>query len=62
MSKRANQNYSPAVRGFTKVVLPLPIRSAMKRDWHGQENIPREGGVIVAVAARRTSRLSGWSA
>src|SRR6516164_2482296 len=48
MSKRANQNYSPAVRGFTKVVLPLPIRSVMKRDWHGQEHIPREGGVIVA--------------
>ena len=48
MSRRANQNYSPAVRGFTKVVLPLPIRSVMKRDWHGQEHIPREGGVIVA--------------
>ena len=48
MSRRANQNYTPAVRGFTKVVLPMPIRSVMKRDWHGQEHIPREGGVIVA--------------
>ena len=48
MSKRANQNYSPAVRGATKLTFPLPIISAMKRDWHGQENIPREGGVIVA--------------
>jgi 1-acyl-sn-glycerol-3-phosphate acyltransferase len=48
MSKRANQNYSPAVRGATKLTFPLPIKSAMKRDWHGQENIPREGGVIVA--------------
>jgi 1-acyl-sn-glycerol-3-phosphate acyltransferase len=48
MSKRANQNYSPAVRGFTKLTFPLPIRSMMKRDWHGHENIPREGGVIVA--------------
>ena len=48
MSKRAKQDYSPAMRGFTKLALPVPIRSAMKRDWHGQENIPREGGVIVA--------------
>jgi 1-acyl-sn-glycerol-3-phosphate acyltransferase len=48
MSKRANQNYSPAMRGATKLAFPLPIRSAMKRDWHGQEHIPREGGVIVA--------------
>lgn len=48
MSKRANQNYSPAVRGFTKLTFPLSIRSAMKRDWHGHEHIPREGGVIVA--------------
>jgi 1-acyl-sn-glycerol-3-phosphate acyltransferase len=48
MSKRANQNYSPAVRGFTKLTFPLTIKSVMKRDWHGHENIPREGGVIVA--------------
>jgi 1-acyl-sn-glycerol-3-phosphate acyltransferase len=48
MSKRANQNYSPAVRGFTKLTFPLTIRSVMKRDWHGHENIPRAGGVIVA--------------
>jgi len=48
MSKRANQNYSPAVRGATELTFPLPIISAMKRDWHGQENIPRKGGVIVA--------------
>jgi len=49
MSKRANQDYSPGMRGFTKVILPMPIRSIMKRDWHGQEHIPRSGGVIVAA-------------
>ena len=49
MSERGNQGYSPAVRRFTKVVLPLPIKSIMKRDWHGQEHIPRSGGVIVAA-------------
>jgi len=48
MSKRANQNYSPAARGLTTTVLPTLIRSAMKRDWHGHEHIPRTGGVIVA--------------
>jgi len=48
MSKRANQNYSPAARGFTTSTFPTLIRSAMKRDWHGQEHIPRTGGVIVA--------------
>jgi 1-acyl-sn-glycerol-3-phosphate acyltransferase len=49
MSDRGNQDYSPAVRRFTKIVLPLPIKSIMKRDWHGHENIPRSGGVIVAA-------------
>ena len=49
MSDRGNQDYSPAVRRFTKIVLPLPIKSIMKRDWHGHEHIPRSGGVIVAA-------------
>jgi 1-acyl-sn-glycerol-3-phosphate acyltransferase len=49
MSKRVHRDYSPAVRGFAKVVLPLPIKSVMKRDWHGQEHIPRSGGAIVAA-------------
>ena len=49
MSDRGNQDYSPAVRRFTKVVLPVPIKSIMKRDWHGHEHIPRSGGVIVAA-------------
>jgi 1-acyl-sn-glycerol-3-phosphate acyltransferase len=49
MSDRANREYSPAVRRFTTVTFPTLIRSIMKRDWHGQENIPRSGGVIVAA-------------
>ena len=31
------------------MVLPVPIKSIMKRDWHGHEHIPRSGGVIVAA-------------
>ena len=49
MSDRANRDYSPAVRGATKLTFPLLIRSLMRRDWHGHEHIPREGGVIVAA-------------
>ena len=49
MSDRGNQDYSPAVRRFTIVALPVPIKSIMKRDWHGHEHIPRSGGVIVAA-------------
>jgi 1-acyl-sn-glycerol-3-phosphate acyltransferase len=49
MSDRGNQDYSPAVRRFTIVALPAPIKSIMKRDWHGHEHIPRSGGVIVAA-------------
>ena len=49
MSDRGNQDYSPGVRRFTEVVLPWPIKSIMKRDWHGHEHIPRSGGVIVAA-------------
>jgi 1-acyl-sn-glycerol-3-phosphate acyltransferase len=49
MSDRGNQDYSPAVRRFTIVALPWPIKSIMKRDWRGHEHIPRSGGVIVAA-------------
>src|SRR6266699_4766551 len=49
MGDRGNQDYSPAVRRATTVALPAPIRSIMKRDWHGHEHIPRSGGVIVAA-------------
>ncbi len=49
MSDRENQDYSPAVRRATMVAFPAPIKSIMKRDWHGHEHIPRSGGVIVAA-------------
>lgn len=49
MSKRANQDFSPAGRRATTIILPPLIRAIMKRDWHGHEHIPREGGVILAV-------------
>jgi len=48
MSERANREYSPVWRRGTQVVLPPIIKGAMKRDWHGQEHIPRTGGVIIA--------------
>jgi 1-acyl-sn-glycerol-3-phosphate acyltransferase len=48
MSKRADRAYSPGWRRGTTVVLPPLIKAVMKRDWHGQERIPREGGVIIA--------------
>jgi 1-acyl-sn-glycerol-3-phosphate acyltransferase len=48
MSGRGNLGYSPAWRRGTTVVLPPLIKAVMKRDWHGQEHIPREGGVIIA--------------
>jgi 1-acyl-sn-glycerol-3-phosphate acyltransferase len=48
MSERADLGYSPAVRRGTEIVLPPLIKAMMKRDWHGQEHIPRQGGVIIA--------------
>ncbi len=48
MSWRADLPYSPAWRRGTEVVLAPLIRAIMKRDWHGQEHIPRQGGVIIA--------------
>ena len=48
MSERAHPRRSSAVRRGTTIVLPPIIKAAMKRDWHGQEHIPRDGGVILA--------------
>ena len=48
MSNRANRDYSPAVRRATVVILKPALTALLKRDWHGQEHIPRSGGVIVA--------------
>jgi 1-acyl-sn-glycerol-3-phosphate acyltransferase len=48
MAKRAERDYSPGWRLFTKIVLPLPIRGMMKLETRGKENFPRSGGMIVA--------------
>ncbi len=40
--------YSRGWRKFTEVVLPPLVKGMMKRDWHGYEHVPREGGVIIA--------------
>ncbi len=48
MSEQPGPGHSSAVRRGTTIVLPPIIKAMMKRDWHGQEHIPREGGVIIA--------------
>jgi 1-acyl-sn-glycerol-3-phosphate acyltransferase len=48
MSNRANRDYSPAMRRTTVVTFRPLLRTLLKRDWDGQERIPRSGGVIVA--------------
>jgi 1-acyl-sn-glycerol-3-phosphate acyltransferase len=48
MSEQADQGRSSAVRRATTIILPPIIKAVMKRDWHGQEHIPRDGGVIIA--------------
>lgn len=48
MSKKAERDYSPAWRQFTKIVLPPLIQSAMKCDFSGKENLAGTGGMILA--------------
>ena len=48
MSEQADPGGSSAVRRGTTIVLPPVIKAVMKRDWHGRENIPGDGGVIIA--------------
>src|SRR5215813_14177007 len=48
MSQQADPGRSSAVRRATTIVLPPIIKAVMKRDWHGREHIPRDGGVIIA--------------
>lgn len=49
MSKRAGLGYSSAWRTGTTIYLPPLIKTLMKRDWHGQQHFPAEGGMIVAA-------------
>lgn len=47
--KRADGGYSRAWRNVSKIILRPLIPMLMKGDWHGQENLPREGGMILAA-------------
>jgi 1-acyl-sn-glycerol-3-phosphate acyltransferase len=49
MPKRADGSYSNAWRTASKIILRPGIRMMMRLDWHGQENIPAEGAVILAA-------------
>src|SRR5580658_3142904 len=49
MSRRADGSYSNAWRRVSQMILRPTIRALMKHDWHGQENIPSSGGVIIAA-------------
>ena len=41
--------YSPSWRGLTKVVLPPLLTTLLRREWQGKQQVPREGGLIVAA-------------
>jgi 1-acyl-sn-glycerol-3-phosphate acyltransferase len=41
--------YSPGWRTTSVAILRPLLFALMKRDWRGQEHIPREGGVIIAA-------------
>ena len=47
--KPADGSYSQAWRNFSKIILRPGIRMMMRLDWHGQENIPADGPVILAA-------------
>jgi 1-acyl-sn-glycerol-3-phosphate acyltransferase len=49
MSKRADGSYSNAWRNVSKIILRPLIPVLMRRDWHGQENFPADGGMILAA-------------
>lgn len=49
MPKRADGSYSDAWRNASKIILRPGIRMMMRLDWRGQEHIPADGAVILAV-------------
>ena len=49
MPKRADGSYSNAWRTASKIILRPGIRMMMRLDWHGKENIPADGPVILAA-------------
>ncbi|RFS85774.1 1-acyl-sn-glycerol-3-phosphate acyltransferase [Actinomadura spongiicola] len=46
---RTGHGHSPGWRRFTTVVLRPLLSGLLKRDWRGGENVPAEGGVIIAA-------------
>jgi 1-acyl-sn-glycerol-3-phosphate acyltransferase len=47
--RKADGTYSEAWRNFTRVILPPTIRAMMSVQWHGQEQFPKRGGMILAA-------------
>jgi 1-acyl-sn-glycerol-3-phosphate acyltransferase len=45
---RQERSYSPGWRRFTAVWLPPLLRALIKNEWHGRENFPRDGGMVLA--------------
>ena len=46
--QQRGQHNSTAWRTGTTVLFPSLIKVAMKRDWHGYQHFPRQGGMLVA--------------
>jgi len=44
-----SRGYSPAWRKLTIVVLRPLLYGLLKREWRGRDNVPKEGGVIIAA-------------
>lgn len=44
-----SRGYSPAWRKFTIVILRPLLYALLKREWRGRDNVPREGGLIIAA-------------
>jgi 1-acyl-sn-glycerol-3-phosphate acyltransferase len=49
MSTRADGSYSNFWRLVSKIILRPLIPLLMRNDWHGQENFPAQGGMILAA-------------
>ena len=41
-------SYSDGWRLLTRAIVPPVVKTLMKRDWHGHEQLPRDGGMILA--------------
>lgn len=47
--QQRNRRNSSVWRTGTKVFFPPLIKAMMKRDWHGYQHFPRQGGMLVAA-------------